>query len=103
MSSGSSEVPLKIKPAPNDTDTKNFGTSKIDPTSHTLYSRNASGLRFDLRGVNMSVSDFTLGFKPTKIGTPYHPTTAAWNITLKIQYLGSSPTDTLHTFTAEYT
>lgn len=63
VSSKSGDIPLKIKLFPTDNTTKNFGTSKKTGTDagkyHTLYARNAGGLRFDLRGVDTSNSSFT--------------------------------------------
>ncbi len=79
------ELPFKIKFFPQDGATKNLGTSKIDNTYHTLYSRNAGGLRFDLRGVNTtsgSMTNFKLKFPDT---APF-----SGKIIVKMQYLHPS-------------
>lgn len=88
------ELPFKIKFFPQDGATKNLGTSKIDNTYHTLYSRNAGGLRFDLRGVktnNTDLPQFKLAFLSAFTG----------KITIKMQYL-NAVNDLVKTFTAEY-
>jgi hypothetical protein len=43
------QAPLRIKLFEKDSTPKRFGTSKKNADFHTLYSRNAGGLRFDLR------------------------------------------------------
>ena len=75
------QLPLRMKLFENDANVKKFGTSKKDADYHTLYSRNAGGLRFDLRGVetdNINNVSFKLKF-PVSYSAPA-------KITLKMQY-----------------
>jgi len=94
--SANEQTPLQIKLFPTDLATKQFGTSKKNLAFHTLSSRNAGGLRFDLRGVDMSGNDFLLRFNPSS------PLPGALTIiTLKIQYLPDA-TAPMQTFTIDY-
>lgn len=90
------QAPLRIKLFEKDSTPKRFGTSKKNADYHTLYSRNAGGLRFDLRGVDtdsIASSSFRLNF-PVPYSSPA-------KITLKMQYYNGWSTD-VKTFTAEY-
>ena len=65
--SGDIQNPLQIKLFSTDDNSqiKKFGTSKVDARYHTLYARNAGGLRFDLRGVKtdlIATGSFKLQF-----------------------------------------
>lgn len=93
--SWSPQNPLQIKLNSTDAEAKQFGTSKANPWYHTLYSRSAGGLRFDLRGVdtnNIGLNTLRLSFR--------------WNvvadITLKMQH-HFNPSGDIKTFTRNYT
>ncbi len=95
--SGDIQNPLQIKLFSTDDNSqiKKFGTSKVDARYHTLYARNAGGLRFDLRGVKtdlIATGSFKLQFSWLITAT----------LTLKMQYFSGGNTD-VKTFTKEYT
>jgi hypothetical protein len=92
--SANDKNPLQILLSPTDDDTKKFGTSRINTNFHTLYSRNAGGLRFDLRGVDtnaMAINSLKLSF----LGN------INANITLKMQFYEGGSSDVI-TFTRDY-
>jgi len=97
VSSGSAQNPQKLKLFPTDAEgsIRKFGTSQENPSFHRLSSRNAGGLRFDLRGVDtksssLNILKITFSSQPTLPGT----------ITIKMQYLNTEA-DPVKTFTAD--
>ncbi len=58
VSSVDSSIPLKVKLFALDTAPVLFGTSRANPTFHTLTPWNSGGLRFDLRGVKTGDATF---------------------------------------------
>ncbi len=89
------QAPLRIKLFEKDSTPKRFGTSKKDANFHTLYSRNAGGLRFDLRGVStMAIASLLI-----KSPTTMLPNTV---LTVKMQYFLGGANDPVKTFTRDY-